>query len=312
MSNETEYPAALDITGYNYTEGRYEQDHRQYPQRVIYGSETGHSMASWKAVRDNRFIFGQFLWTGIDYLGEAGRWPSRGSSAGLLDLCGMQKPRGYFRQALWDGNSVVYLGTYPVPNNRNQLSMDAWPVWNYDEGEKIRVVCYTNCQQAQLMLNGQAVGAPKPYDDNTGIIYWDIPFQQGTLEVIGMNGEKEACRHSIVSSGRPYALTATADNTRLNKNKDLAHVTVQVTDSRGIPVMLSDDEITCRVDGPARLLGLEAGNNSDVGNYRDNRQRAFHGKLLAYIQTTGQEGDVKITFSAPWLKNAIVELQVAN
>lgn len=312
MSNETEYPAALDITGYNYTEGRYEQDHRQYPQRVIYGSETGHSMSSWKAVRDNRFIFGQFLWTGIDYLGEAGRWPSRGSSAGLLDLCGMQKPRGYFRQALWDSNPVVYLGTYPAPNNRNQLSMDAWPVWNYAEGEKIRVVCYTNCQKAQLMLNGQTVEAPKPHDDNTGIIYWDIPFQQGTLEVIGLNGEKEACRYSIVSSGRPYALTATADNTRLNKNKDLAHVTVQVLDSRGIPVILSDDEITCRVEGPARLLGLEAGNNSDVENYRDNRQRAFHGKLLAYIQTTGQEGDVKITFSAPWLKNAIVELQVAN
>ncbi|HET6558516.1 MAG TPA: glycoside hydrolase family 2 TIM barrel-domain containing protein, partial [Prolixibacteraceae bacterium] len=66
MSNETEYPFALDITGYNYTEDRYAQDHANFPNRVIYGSENGHSMGSWKAVRDNDYIFGQFLWTGID------------------------------------------------------------------------------------------------------------------------------------------------------------------------------------------------------------------------------------------------------
>ncbi|MDO9154916.1 MAG: glycoside hydrolase family 2 TIM barrel-domain containing protein, partial [Paludibacter sp.] len=75
MSNETDYPYALDVTGYNYTEDRYAQDHEKYPTRVIYGSENGHSMESWKAVRDNDYIFGQFIWTGIDYLGESGAWP---------------------------------------------------------------------------------------------------------------------------------------------------------------------------------------------------------------------------------------------
>jgi hypothetical protein len=98
------------------------------------------------------------------------------------------------------------------------------------------------------------------------------------------------------------------DHSSLSKNKDLAHIVVQVVDEKGIPVMLSDDEVRCNIEGPAQLLGLEAGNNSDMGNYRDNEQRVFHGRLLAYVQTTGTAGTVKITFSSPWLKPVELKL----
>ncbi|MGL4412349.1 MAG: sugar-binding domain-containing protein, partial [Bacteroidales bacterium] len=101
MSNQTEYPNALDIAGYNYTENRYQIDHEKYPNRIIYGSENRHEHEAWKYVRDNEHIFGQFLWTGIDYLGESGAWPSRGFYSGLLDFGGFIKPRGFFRQSLW-------------------------------------------------------------------------------------------------------------------------------------------------------------------------------------------------------------------
>ncbi|ULT25139.1 hypothetical protein KUH03_40920 [Sphingobacterium sp. E70] len=114
MSNETAYPGALDIAGYNYTESRYQEDHQRYPTRVIYGSENRHDLPAWLAVRDNAHIFGQFLWTGIDYLGESGRWPSRGFYSGLLDFAGFIKPRGYFRQSLWAEKPMAYLGTYPL------------------------------------------------------------------------------------------------------------------------------------------------------------------------------------------------------
>ena len=97
MSNQTEYPEAVDVVGYNYTENRYDEDHATYPDRVIYGSETGVGIEAWHAVRDKEFIFGQFLWTGTDYLGESGRWPSRGLYTGLLDFGSFPKPRGYFR-----------------------------------------------------------------------------------------------------------------------------------------------------------------------------------------------------------------------
>ena len=92
MSNQTEYPEAVDVVGYNYTENRYDEDHATYPDRVIYGSETGVGIEAWHAVRDKEFIFGQFLWTGTDYLGESGRWPSRGLYTGLLDLAASLNP----------------------------------------------------------------------------------------------------------------------------------------------------------------------------------------------------------------------------
>lgn len=326
MSNETEYPGALDIAGYNYTESRYILDHEKYPKRVLYGSENRHELEAWKAVRDNEHIFGQFLWTGIDYLGESGRWPSRGFYSGLLDFGGIIKPRGYFRQSLWSDKPMAYLGTYPTPGrgSKSQMkdvwsqldadneghnyeekvpSMDAWPIWNYDEGQSIRVVCYTNAAKAKLVLNGNEVGQVKEYDDNTGIIYWDIPYKDGKLEVIGLDkNNNEISRYAIQSSKQPYALTITQSETEISKDKGLAQIIVQVVDEKGVPVMFSDNEVTCQIQGPAKLLGLEASNNEDMSDYTDNKHRVFHGKILAYIQATGQQGEIKIRFSSPWLK----------
>jgi len=313
MSNETDYPAALDITGYNYTEDRYAKDHAKYPKRVIFGSENGHSMESWKAVRDTKYIFGQFIWTGIDYLGESGAWPSRGFYSGFLDFGGFLKPRGHFRQALWSEKPVTYIGTYHKPVKKDYLSMDAWPLWNYKEGEMIRVVCYTNTAKTRLLLNGKQVGELKNYDDNTGIIYWDIAYQEGKLEVVGLDkDEKTTCNYSLQSSLSPFALTAQTDLISIPKNRGLAHIVVQVVDEKGVPVMISDNEITCTIDGPAKLLGLEASNNSDMGDYTDNLQRAYHGRLLAYIQSTGKSGKVNLTFSSPWLKETKVTISIKD
>ncbi len=311
MSNETDYPSALDITGYNYTENRYTQDHAKYPARVIFGSENGHSIESWKVVRDTEYIFGQFIWTGIDYLGESGPWPSRGFYSGFLDFGGFLKPRGHFRQALWSTKPVAYIGTYQQPSRKDYLSTDAWPLWNYKENEVIRVVCYTNASKARLMLNGQQIGDVKYYDDNTGVLYWDIPFQAGKLEVNGLDKDnKETCNYSIQTSGRPYSITAMSDFSSIRKSNAVAQVVIQVIDEKGIPVILSEDEVTCVIDGPGTLLGLEASNNTDMGNYNDNVQRVYHGRLLAYVQSTGKTGKINLTFSAPWLKEAKVAIDV--
>lgn len=313
MSNETDYPAALDITGYNYSENRYAQDHAKYPERVIFGSENGHSMDAWKAVRDNEYIFGQFIWTGIDYLGESGAWPSRGFYSGFLDFGGFIKPRGHFRQALWSSKPVTYIGTYKKPVQKDYLSMDAWPVWNYTAGEMIRVVCYTNAPKSTLLLNGKQAGEIKYQDDKTGIIYWDIPYQPGKLEVIGTDkDDNKICNYALESSGRPYAITVQPDLTTISKNRGIAHLVVRVVDEKGIPVTNSDDEITCTIEGPARLLGLEASNNTDMGNYSDHTQRVYHGRLLAYLQSAGKTGKVTVRFSAPWLREATVHMDVTE
>lgn len=324
MSNETTYPGLLDIAGYNYTENRYITDHQKYPKRIIYGSENRHDLKAWKAVTDNDHIFGQFLWTGIDYLGESGKWPSRGFYSGLLDLAGEIKPRGYFRQSLWSDKPMVYLGSYSLsPNAKNLsedvltqteqanvqgkkvvLSTDAWPVWNYKSNELIRVVCYTNTAKAQLVLNGKNIGDAKSYDEGTGIIYWDIPFSPGKLEVKGMNDEgKEIARYAINTPQQAYAIKISDADKNISKNDGVAQINLQIVDKDGVPVDYAANEIECKITGSAVLLGLEAGNNADMGDYTDNKQNAYKGKLTTYVSARGQAGDIKVSFTSKGLKS---------
>lgn len=324
MSNETGFPDALDIVGYNYSEHLYDSDRKRFPNRVIYGSENRHELGPWKAVLSRDFIFGQFLWTGIDYLGESGPWPSRGFYSGLLDLGGFIKPRGYFRKSLWAEKPMIYIGTYPAyghtgntdtwsqldarrnPASIPRLTFDARPIWNYEEGRIIRVVAFTNAPQARLILNGSQWGEIKPWCANTGITYWDMPFVEGSLVAEGLdkNGAVIAT-YTIQSSKRPYALRIAESSTKiLCKDHKIAHVIIEVVDEDGVLVMLSDNEITTNIVGPARLLGLEASNNTDMSDYTDNKHRVFNGRLLAYIQSVGQHGEVNVRFTSPWLKPA--------
>lgn len=307
MSNETEYPEAVDVVGYNYTEDRYDMDHAAYPDRVIYGSENRPDIDAWYAVRDRDFIFGQFIWTGTDYLGESGPWPSRGFYTGLLDLGSFRKPRGWFRAALWCDEPVTYIGTYP---SADYLSVDAWDVWNYDAGQSVRVVCYTNAPQARLLLDGREVGSMKPYDPKTGIIHWDIPFAPGELRAEGCDASGRVLSSYVIrSSGRPFALKVSADRAVLPKERATAHLTVEVVDEQGVPVKLGDSEIACTIDGPAELLGLEGSDSADMSDYTDNRHRAYRGRLLAYVRTTGETGDIRVRFSSPLLRGAEVVLK---
>ncbi len=309
MSNETAYPEAVDIVGYNYTEDRYDLDHATYPDRVIYGSENRSDYDAWKAVRDKDFIFGQFIWTGIDYLGESGAWPSRGLYTGLLDFAGNPKPRGMFRASLWSDTPVTYIGTYPKPRRGDWLSIDAWDSWNYEPGEEIRVVCYTNSPKARLLLDGKVVGDITEMDDSTGIIYWDVPFAPGKLvaEGIGKDGNVESS-YEIATSGRPYSIKISADRDSFENPGDLAHLFIEIEDENGVPVKLADNEVTVRVTGPAELIALESGDNYDMGNYRDNRQRVYRGKLLGYLRSTG-EGPVTVEVRSPLLKGDSIKIK---
>lgn len=310
MSNETEYPGALDVAGYNYTENRYAQDHARYPSRVLYGSENGHAMEAWKAVRDNDYIFGQFLWTGIDYLGEAHRWPSRGFTSGLIDLAGYKKPRAYFRESLWSENPMVYSGTFRKTRSPRYSAIDAPPLWNYREGDSVTVVCYTNCEQTSLFLNDKEIGALQKRDDDRGYVTWDVAWQPGKLETVGYNGGTEKARHTLESSHRPYAIQTSLVNGSLSANRGTALIAITIVDDQQRDVFFSDDEITCTTTGPVRLLGMEASNPTDMGDYTDNQQRVFQGKMMVYVQSTGEKGNATVRFSAPWLEPAEVKVIV--
>lgn len=330
MSNQTAYPEAVDVVGYNYTESRYAEDHRRYPNRVIYGSENRHDMPAWKAVRDNEFIFGQFLWTGIDYLGESGAWPARGSEAGLVDLAGYVKPQGHYRASLWSEKPVCYIGAYPrsgrgrggAGGNRGRrggdfVSSSAPASWNYADDQAVRVVCYTNAPTARLFLNGQPIGGEPVRDAQTEILYWDINYAAGTLRCEASNGVTA----EISSFGQPVALSAKTVNKQPLSQGDVAIIDIEVVDADGHLVSLSDANISCFADPPLRLIGLENGDNRDTGDKNSFSRRAKGGRLKAYVERASMpqrqgaaamptSATPAVHFTTPLLKDIDVTLQL--
>lgn len=316
MSNQTEYPEAVDICGYNYTENRYVEDHKAYPKRIIYGSETSTNLAAWKAVRDNPHIFGHFVWTGYEYLGESGAWPSRGLGTGLIDFAGFLKPRGHFFASLWRTDPVAYIGTQAIRGGNNQwggnnrgnrngrvnLSTDAWDNWNYQDGQTIRVLCYTNQPYAHLLLNGREVGEKKERDDNTGIIYWEIPYEAGTLRVEGLDKSGPATTHyDIRTHGEAKSISALEIVNGKSSNSKCLHLLINIVDAQGIRVLDYRKDVKCEVISGGKLLGLENANNSDMSAPKQNHKNANRGQLLAYILRTNPSAPAKVRITAEGL-----------
>jgi beta-galactosidase len=316
ISNITGYCDALDVVGYNYLESLYAGDHAKYPNRILYGSENSQAMNAWDAAATNDFISGQYLWTGIEYLGEAGKYPTKHSTSGLLDLAGLKKTGYYFRQSIWSDKPMVYIGTTPAPANqtagagRGQQSAD--PVWNYAISQKIRVSCFTNCKTVELFSNNKSLGVKNRADfDKTGVIYWDLPFEPGTLKAVAKDANNKEVVQKLNTVSDATEITASVDTKQMSiAKRGLVHVELTIADSKGDYIFLSQPDITCTVTGSAKLLGLENSNSRDTTQYKINKRTAYHGKLVAYIQALDKVGPVKVTFSAPGLKPAEVTLQV--
>lgn len=160
LSSHLGFLDALDVAGYNYKEHLYEESHERFPQLPFLGSENSHSLEAWQAVTDNDYISGQFLWTGIDYLGEAQGWPYRASGAGLLTLAGFEKSGYYRRMSFWSESPMAHLATVRAEAAAAAPCSEWIPYleyWNYREGEQVDVVCYTNLSRAELFLNGESL-----------------------------------------------------------------------------------------------------------------------------------------------------------
>ena len=312
MSNTSTFPENLDVVGYNYQEYRYNDDHKAYPKRIIYGSENGMALSAWNAVDSNAYIAGQYLWTGIDYLGEAHQWPAHGSGAGLLDLAGFPKPEYYFRQSLWANKPMVYIGTTEIPDTSKKgyarLVRQAKPDWNYKNGEKVRVNCFTNCSEAELFLNGRSLGKKSLSAFGNRIIYWDVDYQPGELVVKGSAANGKNVVYTLKTSGEPDAIAVGTDVLPGNKQAGLAQLVIKVVDKNGTPVYSADNEISIKINGPAKLLGLENGDLNSLEPYQSTSRKVFNGKLLAYIRAGLTKNAISVVVSSPGLKSKVVEI----
>ncbi|WP_338787726.1 glycoside hydrolase family 2 TIM barrel-domain containing protein [Metabacillus sp. FJAT-53654] len=314
MSNETEFPDALDVVGYNYQEFLYPEDHKKYPNRVIYGSENGRHHDAWLAVEQNDFISGQFIWTGIDYLGEARGWPVRHATPGMLDLAGFKKPLYFFKQSQWSEKDMVHLGMTSIKKkNPDQIYWDHEVdcEWKGNEGEIVRVACCTNCPEVDLLLNGESVGVKKYEDFPSGTIYWDIPYSEGTLKAVGKRNGNICCTHELKTAGEPTKLQLHSDTITLKADKqDVAHVEVNILDQDNNLVYDADNQIDCVIEGPGEIIGIECSNPASHQDYKATYRKAYHGKLLIYVRTTDQPGTITLKTSSVGLESSFIVIKV--
>jgi beta-galactosidase len=323
MSDAVGFGELLDIVGYNYQELRYPADHLKFPKRVIFGSENRHDYQAWAVVRDNDYISGQFLWTGIDYLGEAGRWPSRGSGSGLLDLCGFKKPQAWFRQSLWSGQPMVYISTAirtetvatpagapqgtPVLDRARRSRTEEH--WNWPQGSTITVTCYSNCPEIQLTLNGQPVGTRRLGEAVDGVLTWTVPYEPGVLKAVGLKDGKPVCEFALQTAGPASRVELLPDTTQLAADgKDICHVEYRIVDANGVRVPDAAQVVTFEVTGPAGIIGIGNGDLSNSEDPRGRTHQAYQGRGLAILQSKTAPGGITLKATAPNLTPATVTL----
>lgn len=310
VSNKTGLANLLDVVGYNYQEKYYEEDHNKFPNRKIIGSENGDSPEAWQAVKNNPYVASQFLWTGWDYLGEAGRYPIRSNGSGLINLCGFKKVGFYYRKSLWSDNPMVYLITEDT-NEENR----AHSHWNYKgkDNQHIKVLCFTNCEKVELLLNGKSIGTKKLTSSPRATISWKVPYQPGTLKALGKKNDKVIATHELKTAGEPTRLLFSTDTDTITADgRDLSFVKVKVVDKDGNLVPNANNRITFNIEGHGKIIATGNGDHSSLQSFQVNYKNAYKGKCLAIIQSTLEPGAIHISAHANGLLSDSLSIYTVN
>jgi len=313
-SNATGLSDVLDVAGYNYLEQHYPTDHRTYPDRIILGSENSHSAAAWRAVAENDYVAGQFLWTGIDYLGESVRYPDRGNAAGLLDLCAFRKPMSYYREALWSDKPMVYVAAHETASGRGPANRPGALAehWNWPKTRAtVPVDVYTNCPSAELFLNGKSLGAKPVADRLDPVLHWDVPNEPGILRAVGMRDSQELARFELGTAAGPHRLRLVADRSELAADgEDVANIEVDVLDAEGRRVYLADTAIGVTVSGAGSLAAVDTGDLRDTAPVQSGHRKVYQGRALAIVRAGTGAGAITVRAAAAGLQTATINLAV--
>ncbi len=279
LSETPELYKCLDVVGFNYKEQFYEENHKKYPAKPFIGSENSHSPSAWKYVAENEYISGQFLWTGIDYLGEAMGWPLHGAQSGRLDAAGFEKPNFYLTKSLWVSKETeTFAKVFTCMKGNKKWNR----LWNFAENSEVELQIYSNLENTEIFINSKKICCCKKNDE--GIMTCTVNFEFGKLEIIG-NGK---VLDSIESSG-----AATKLCTNLINGETVAQIEIFAEDSEGIRVCSAEHLVKIECEG-CELMGIENGNVADNMEYSVPYRRMFNGQLIAYIRKTSASGTARI------------------
>ncbi|WP_017930679.1 glycoside hydrolase family 2 TIM barrel-domain containing protein [Robiginitomaculum antarcticum] len=248
-----------------------------------------------KAVRDLPYMIGSFRWTAFDYMGEAKYWPERTMNFGVIDLAGLRKGAYHLYKSQWAKDPMVWVD----------------PHWTHPdkEGVTMPVVSYTNLDAAELFVNGKSAGKQEMTDDMQ--IVWHVPYQPGQIKVIatGDNGEREEIIRN--TAGEVSRVALLPDRTMLPADgRSLVHLEINLVDKDGTYNPHADNRVFVYVSGGGRLIGIENGDVLELQSTKDDNRKAFHGKLMALVQSNGDNRSIEVEIASLGLKTKVLVVDV--
>ncbi|MEU2780109.1 DUF4982 domain-containing protein, partial [Streptomyces sp. NPDC007162] len=317
-------------TGENHTPGRRET------------SSYDNNLASWtmsgeyghKKDRDRKWFAGQFLWSGIDYIGEPTPYdvfPVKSSFFGAVDTAGFPKDMYHLFRSQWVSEPMVHL----VPMT-----------WNHEPGDTVEVWAYANVPSVELFLNGKSLGVrefdtktttdgrtyletteatgddktfttgpyPGSYTSPNGSagklhLTWKVPYRPGELRAVARRDGRVVATDVLRTAAAPHAVRLTADRGALAADgRSLAFVTAEIVDAHGVVVPDAEHLISFGVTGGS-IAGLDNGREESAERYQAVTRTAFHGKALAMVRSDTEPGRLRVTARVDGLRAGIVTLR---
>ncbi|WP_280764760.1 glycoside hydrolase family 2 TIM barrel-domain containing protein [Parabacteroides sp. PFB2-10] len=325
----------VDVAGYNYVWWKYESDHEAYPDRVIYGSESYPKDAAinWNLVEKHPYVIGDFVWTAIDYIGEAGLghalelaegernpqfmgWPWYNAWCGDIDFCGEKKPQSYYRDVVWREREISMAVRPPVALGKKEV-VNGWGwtdellSWNWPgrEGQTMRVNVYSRSPKVRLYQDGQLIDE-KETDKENYTATFKVPYKAGELKAVNVEKNRERASTLLRTTGVPVAIRLTADRNQLKANRnDLSYVKIELVDADGYVVPDVDLNVGIRCEGEGSVIAAGNAAYDDMASFRSMNPKTFRGKAVAIVQPNGQKaGQIKLTVTAEGLPDSTLSI----
>lgn len=311
-----------EVMGYNYMIHKAEGDHQRVPSRVMWQTESypRDAFQNWEKVTDLPYVIGDFVWTGIDYIGESGigrywyegdpegehyerpLWPWHNSYCGDIDIIGHRKPISYYRQMLYSPSPMLHLSVREPQGYRGRIKEGLWAVypaeeswlWPGHEGKPIEVEVASTYPMVELYQDGTLAGRCATNRSNQFKAVFTVDYAPGQLTAVAYDADgNKAAEQTLATPGKPYALRLSADKERLGRaSQSMAYVTVEVVDKQGNIVPNAVVPVTFQAEG-ADIIATGSGNPKDPDGYSRTTRLTDGGRALAIVKSRGTRARIK-------------------
>ena len=317
--------ALCDVIGYNYMDPQAKAYHDAHPDHPVIGTETVSAVGTrgiyvtdpakgyvgsydpwtttgrasavgwWSFCASQSWLLGGFVWTGFDYRGEPSpnQWPNISSQYGIIDTCGFPKDAFYYYRSWWTDEPVLHV----------------FPHWNWQgmEGKEIAVWVYSNLDKVELFLNGTSLGTQEVKKNLHPA--WVVKYAPGTLEARGYKGDKVVMTAKRETTGPAAKLVMHTNRRQVSADgEDVAMFAVEVQDTHGRVVPITDNEVAFTVSGSGKLIGVGNGDPTDQESDKGTSRKAFSGLCMAIVQSTKKGGNITVEATSPGLSPARVTI----